>query len=325
VIRTALTELLGIEHPVIQGPLGGPWPPSVGLAAAVSEAGALGSLPTALRSAAEVREDAAALRALTDQPFAINHTMRPFVEEVFQAILEAAPPVVSFALGQSTELVARSHDVGALFVQQVHTVDQAKQAAENGADVIIAQGDEAGGFGGAPGTLVLVPQVVDAVAPIPVVAAGGIADGRGLAAALALGAAGVNVGTRFLASTEAEIAEEWKQAIVRARSGDTTRARFVTKLVPGTGPGGFDVTPRVLRTPFVEEWLGRDDDVERERDRLSGELMRAAQEGRAHELTPVMGDAAGMIDEILPAGEIVRRMVADAESTVRGVVARFSQ
>ena len=215
--------------------------------------------------------------------------------------------------------------MGALFVQQVHTVDQAKQAAENGADVIIAQGDEAGGFGGAPGTIVLVPQVVDAVGPIPVVAAGGIADGRGLAAALALGASGVNVGTRFLASTEAEIAEEWKQAIVHARSEDTTRARFVTKLVPGTGLGGFDVAPRVLRTPFVEEWLGRDDDVERERDRLSGELMQAAQEGRGHELTPITGEVAGMIDEILPAGEIVRRMVARAQDAVAGVAVQFKE
>ena len=321
-IRTGTTELLGIRHPIIQGPLGGPWPPSVGLAAAVSEVGALGSLPTAVRSAEQVPEDAAALRASTDKPFAINHTMRPFVEEVFQAILEAVGLVVSFALGQSAELVARAHDVGALFVQQVHTVDQAKQAAENGADVIIAQGYEAGGFRRRAGTLVLVPQVVDAVAPVPVVAAGGIADGRGLAAALALGASGVNVGTRFLALTECEIAEDWEQSILRARSEDTTRARFVTKLVPGTGAGGFDVTPRLLRTPFVHEWLDAMIDAERERDRLAGELMQAAQEGRAHELMPVTAEAAGMIDEILPASEIVRRMVAVAQDAVAGVAAQ---
>ena len=315
-IRTALTDLLGIQHPIVQGPLGGPWPPSVALAAAVSEAGALGSLPTALRSPDQVRDDVAALRSLTERPFAINHTMRPFVGEVFQAILDARPSVISFALGQSAELVDRAHDIGALFVQQVHTVDQAKQAADSGADVIIAQGDEAGGFGGAPGTLVLVPQVVDAVSPFPVVAAGGIADGRGLAAALALGAAGVNVGTRFLASDEAEIAADWKQAIVDGRSEDTTRARFITQLVPGTGPEGFDVVPRVLRTPFVDQWLGRDDDVQRERERLSAELMQAAREQRAHELMPVTGEAVGLIAEVLPAGDIVRRMVADAELAI---------
>lgn len=198
-LRTALCAVLGTEHPIIQGPLGGPWPPSVGLAAAVSEAGALGSLPTALRRPEQVREDAARLRDLTSRPFAINHTMRPFIEEVFQAILDAAPSVISFALGRSPDIVKRAHDAGALFVQQVHSVEQALRAAEEGADVIIAQGGEAGGFGGAPGTIVLAPQVAEAVHPIPVVAAGGIGDGRGLAAALALGAGGVNVGTRFLA------------------------------------------------------------------------------------------------------------------------------
>jgi nitronate monooxygenase/enoyl-[acyl-carrier protein] reductase II len=161
-IHTALCDILRTEHPIIQGPLGGPWPPSVGLAAAVSEAGALGSLPTALRLPDQVREDVARLRDLTRRPFAINHTMS-------------------------------------------HTVRQALQAAEIGVDAIIAQGGEAGGFGGAPGTIVLVPQVAEAVHPIPVAAAGGIGDGRGLAAALALGAAGVNVGTRFLASVEAEV------------------------------------------------------------------------------------------------------------------------
>jgi enoyl-[acyl-carrier protein] reductase II len=178
-LRTTLSDGLGSEHPIIQGPLGGPWPPSVGLAAAVSEAGALGSLPTALRRAEQVRQDAARLRDLTSRPFAINHTMRPFIEDVFQAILDAAPPVISFALGRSPELVERAHDAGALFVQQVHSVEQARKAAEDGADVIIAQGGEAGGLGGAPGTIVLVPQVVEAVDPIPVAAAGGIGDGRG--------------------------------------------------------------------------------------------------------------------------------------------------
>ena len=167
-IRTALCEVLRTELPIIQGPLGGPWPPSVGLAAAVSDAGALGSLPTALRRPEQVREDAARLRDLTARPFAINHTMRPFIEDVFQEIIDVAPPVISFALGQSADIVKRAHDAGAVFVQQVHTVRQAQRAAENGADVIIAQGGEAGGFGGAPGTMVLVPQVVEGVHPVPV-------------------------------------------------------------------------------------------------------------------------------------------------------------
>jgi enoyl-[acyl-carrier protein] reductase II len=322
-LPTALTAVLGIEHPIIQGPLGGPWPPSIGLAAAVSEAGALGSLPTALRRPEQVREDAARLRDLTSRPFAINHTMRPFIDDVFQAIIDAAPAVVSFALGRSPELVKRAHDAGARFAQQVHSVAQALRAAEDGADVIIAQGGEAGGFGGAPGTIVLVPQVAKAVDPVPVVAAGGIGDGRGLAAALMLGAAGVNAGTRFLASAEAEIDLDWKQAILAATSQETTRARFVNQLVPPPGPGAFDGAPRVLRTPFIDRWLGRDEEVMARHGELTSELTAAFEAGRAHELLPITGEIAGMVTEILPAGEIVRRMVEDAEAALRNGAARI--
>ncbi|MFY9586485.1 MAG: nitronate monooxygenase [Actinomycetota bacterium] len=315
--RTSLCDLLGIDHPIIQGPLGGPWPPSVGLAAAVSEAGALGSLPTALRSPDQVREDAARLSELTSRPFAINHTMRPYIEDVFRAVLDAAPRVISFALGQSADLIKRAHDVGAIFVQQIHTVDQARRAADDGADVIIAQGNEAGGFGGAPGTIVLVPQVVDAVHPIPVVAAGGIGDGRGLAAALVLGASGVNVGTCFLTSIEAEVPQAWKEAILAARSEDTVRASFANHLVPPPSQGGFETAPRLLRNAFVDEWLGRDEEVARDRERLTAEVMTAARQGRPHEVLPVTGEIAGMATEILPASEIVARMVRDADEALR--------
>jgi nitronate monooxygenase/enoyl-[acyl-carrier protein] reductase II len=243
--------------------------------------------------------------------------MRPYIEDVFQAMLDAAPRVISFALGISADLIKRAHDVGATFVQQIHTVDQARRAADDGADVIIAQGNEAGGFGGGPGTIVLVPQVVDAVHPLPVVAAGGIGDGRGLAAALALGAYGVNVGTRFLASEEAEVDEAWKRAIIAARSEDTVRASFVGTLMPPASPGGFEVAPRVLRNEFIDEWLGRDDEVLRERERLTAEVMTAIKEKRPHELIPITGEIAGMATEILPAAEIVTRMVRDAEEALR--------
>jgi nitronate monooxygenase/enoyl-[acyl-carrier protein] reductase II len=316
-IPTPLTRTLGIEHPIIQGPLGGPWGSSVGLAAAVSNAGALGSLPTALGTDKQVREDAARLRDLTDRPFAVNHTMRPFIPEVFQAIIDAAPPVVSFALGLEPELVERAHEAGSLFVQQVHTVEQAERAVEIGADVVIAQGNEAGGFGGAPGTLVLVPQVAAAVAPVPVAAAGGVGDGRGLAAALVLGAAGANVGTRFLASEEAEIDPAYKEAVLSARSEDTARATFVPLIVPPGSPGSFEVAPRVMLNPFVREWLGRDEEVARRREAMSAAVKAAAAEHRAHEMLPIMGEVAGMMTQVLPASEIVRGMVADAEAALR--------
>ncbi|HWC12567.1 MAG TPA: nitronate monooxygenase family protein [Acidimicrobiales bacterium] len=318
-LQTPLCSLVGISVPVIQGPLGGPWPPSVRLAAAVSGAGALGSLLTALRSAAQVREDIAAVRELTDRPYAVNHTMRPFVEEVFAEILRAAPPVVSFALGCRPDLVARVHDAGSLFVQQVHTAAQAAQAVEAGADVVIAQGGEAGGFGGPCSTMVLVPQVVDEVAPVPVVAAGGIADGRGLAAALALGAQGANVGTRFIASDEAQLSDGYKKAVLATRSDQTLRAAFVNDLVPPASEGAYATAPRVVRNSFIDEWHGREDEARRMKGQLVERMRTAMGDGTVHELLVITGEVAGAIDEVLPAAEIVRRMAAGAEEVLRAL------
>ena len=224
-LATSLCSLVGTEHPVIQGPLGGPFEVGAELVAAVSNEGGLGSIATTLRAPGQVLADIAAVRRLAgERPFAVNITRRPFDEAVFAAVLQEAPRVVSLALGDPGDLPERAHQAGCLFMEQVTTVRQALEAAEAGVDVIVAQGAEAGGFSGSVGTMTLVPQVVDAVAPIPVVAAGGITDGRGLAAALMLGADGVNIGTRFLASNEARVAEEWKQAILVAQA--KTRSRL---------------------------------------------------------------------------------------------------
>jgi enoyl-[acyl-carrier protein] reductase II len=212
--------------------------------------------------------------------------------------------------------------VGALFIQQVHTVQQAIEAAELGADVVIAQGTEAGGFGGDMGALALVPQVVDAVSPVPVLAAGGIADGRGLAAALVLGAQGVNIGTRFLASDEAGIADEWKQRLVASLSQDAVKVTFADEVLPPSSPGGYDVTPRVLRTPFVDEWNDRPAAIAEAAERLQGELGEAIAEGRAHELIPFTGQTVGLISEVLPVAEIVRRITAEAEDLLRAAPTR---
>ncbi len=165
-------------------------------------------------------------RDLTNRPFAVNYVVPYFDERVdertalFELGMSIRPKLVSFALADPGDLVKRAHAAGALVMHQVTTVDQAEQAAARGVDVIVAQGGEAGGYGGSVATMVLVPQVVDAVRPIPVVAAGGIFDGRGLAAALVLGAVGVNVGTRFLAAREATISDAYKQAIIAAASQD---------------------------------------------------------------------------------------------------------
>ena len=242
-MRTSLSVLLGIEHPVIQASLG-PWS-SVALTAAVSRAGGIGSVGTALLSPGQVVDQIRRTRELTDKPFIVNHTRRPLDEEAFELTLRERPKAVSLALGEPGDLAQRAHDAGCLFINQVHSVEQAVAAVEQGADVIIAQGEEAGGFGGGIGSMALIPQVVDAVAPVPVAAAGGIADGRGLAAALVLGAAGVNVGTRFLAADETEVPEQWKRRIVEARSEDTVRALFAEQVFPPVGSGGYQARRRV--------------------------------------------------------------------------------
>src|SRR5262245_53088509 len=202
-LTTKLCALLGIDVPIVLAPFG-PWD-EVRLAAAVCNAGALGSLGTAVRPVAELKAQWARLRELTERPFAINHTGRPFNEPAFEATLDFRPAAISFHMGLPVDLIARAHDRGVLWMQTVGDTESAQLALDAGADVLIAQGTEAGGNSGWVSTLVLVPTVVDVAGKVPVVAAGGIADGRGIAAVLALGAQGASLGTRFLATDEMEI------------------------------------------------------------------------------------------------------------------------
>ena len=166
---------------------------------------------------------------------------------------------------------------------QVTTVGQAIEAAKRGVDVIIAQGSEAGGYCGNVSTMALISQVVDAVSPIPVVAAGAIFDGRGIAAALVLGAAGVNLGTRFLASEEAPIPEEWKKAIIAAESEDAMKADVLNDISPLPGTAGYHTVLRSLHTPFLDEWSAKREEARRERDRLRNHIVSTHQSGRQHE------------------------------------------
>src|SRR5207342_3045254 len=184
---------------------------------------------------AAVTRDIDLVRKLTNRHFAINHVPQTLDKEAYRLTLAARPAVISFALGDPGDLVKQAHDVGSLVMLQVTTVAQAVQAAERGVDVIIAQGGEAGGYAGDVSTMALVPQVVDAVSPIPVVASGGIFDGRGIAAALMLGAVGVNLGTRFIASKEAPAPLQWKEAIVAAKSEDAIKAEVLNDITPLPG------------------------------------------------------------------------------------------
>ena len=312
--RTALCDLLGIEVPIVLAPMGSAT--SAEFAAAVSNQGGLGSIGSLFRATAAVKRDIDRVRDLTDRPYAINHVPQLLDAEAFRHTLAARPPVISFALGDPGTLVQQAHDAGSRVMVQVTTVAQAVQAAEGGADVIIAQGGEAGGFGGNVGTMVLVPQVVDAVSPVPVVAAGGIFDGRGFAAALVLGAAGVNLGTRFLASEEAPITGEWKQAIIAARSEDTMKAEVLNDISPLPGTAGYSTVLRSLHTPFLDEWTARPEEARQNSDRLRGLIVASHQAGRPHETLLTAGQTAGGINRILPVAEIMRSLVAEAEAAI---------
>jgi enoyl-[acyl-carrier protein] reductase II len=315
-IRTRFCELFGIDAPILQAAI---WPATApALVAAVSEVGGLGSIGAIFSSADDMREQIERVRERTERPFAVNHVVPVLDEGAFEATLEARPAAVSFALGDPGGLVERAHDAGAKVIHQVHTVRQAREAAERGVDVVIAQGSEAGGQGMAAGVgaMALVPQVVDAIDPVPVLVAGGVADGRGLAAGLVLGAAGANVGTRFLASEEAGADGAWKRLILDAESEDAVRFEAWGAIMP-SGGSGYDVVPRVIRTDFVAEWERRPDEAGRQADRLRGEIMASVEARRPHELTPFSGQTAGLIRDVMPAAEIVRGMVAEAEDALR--------
>lgn len=312
-MHTRLCDLLAISVPVIQAGMGNFT--SAELVAAVSNAGGLGSLGASGRGPEELRRELARVRELTDRPFAVNHTVRFLNEDSFRITLEARPKLVSFAIDSPAGLVRRAHDAGVLVMVQVPTVGRAREAVALGADIVVAQGAESGGFGGTVATLALVPQVVDVAGQVPVVAAGGIADGRGLAAALVLGAQGVNIGTRFLASEECSINPRWKENILEAQSEDSVKFEAWNDIFPEP-KDGYHVIPRVLPSNFVGKWNNSRSEARREAERLQEAIGDALRQGTWGDLLPFTGQTAGMIHEVLPAADIVHRIVDEAESAL---------
>ena len=319
-MRTRVTEILGIEHPILSAGI-----PVIGvnLVAAVSNAGGLGILGATYLSPDEIFERTAALRNSTTRPFGLN-LLVPFCSTgQLDACIEAEVPVLSTAWGPPDEALKRARAAGIPLVHMVTTATEAAAAARAGVSVIVAQGNEAGGgLVGPVGGMVLVPAVVDAIAGAipdlsrpPVVAAGGIADGRGLAAALMLGAEGVLVGTRFLATHEAAVPPVWKAAICAASETDTVYTR-VANLV--SRPTWAPVAPsRVLRTRAIETWIGREAELAAlpiaERNAIGSSWARARAEGRAEETEIIAGQDCGLIREVLPAAEVIRQIVIEAE------------
>lgn len=310
----SLCSLLGIEVPIVLAPFG-PWE-EVDLAAAVCNAGGLGSLGTALRSTDELRDQWRRLRELTDRPFAINHTGRPLNREAFDATLEAGPAAISFHMGIPADLIARAHDHGIRWIQTVGDVDAAEIALEAGADVIVAQGTEAGGNAGWVSTLVLVPAVVDLAGSTPVVAAGGIADGRGMAAALALGAQGVSLGTRFLATTEMTVNQEWKDRIVAAHARDAIKVAHSDRALPpfNLPQVGAPFTARALRTPLTDQLEQDPDSVDPQA--LAARVRAEVLTGGGHDLLPFTGQSAELVHDVIPAADLVSRLMSECASAL---------
>ena len=329
-MRTRLCDLLGIEVPIVAAPITAPVGAAAGprLAAAVSAAGGLGTLALWLAEIDVLRERIREMRSLTAKPFAVNLKLDAEIDPRLDACLEEGVRVFSLFWGDPTEVAPRAKAAGALVMQTVRSSDEAQRAVDCGVDVVVAQGWEAGGHvWGTVATMALVPAVVDAVAPVPVIAAGGIADGRGMAAALALGADGVWIGTRFLASTEGNFHARYRERLLAASESDTI---YLEDLFDG-GPW-VDAPTRVLRNKTVTAWeaAGRPPAGQRpgEGDVVAvsasrGEIRRYAPvapvtdiEGDLDALPMWAGQGVGLVKKIQPAGEIVREIDAEAWSVL---------
>jgi NAD(P)H-dependent flavin oxidoreductase YrpB (nitropropane dioxygenase family) len=313
-MKTRICELFGIQHPVVLGGMGSGTNPE--LVMAVSNAGGLGVQGCAGRSPADIDRIVQVIRGgCGHRPFGLNLLLFLASDAQIEAVLAARPRVLSTAWPTPEQdlagLYVRAHHIGALVMHMASSLDDARQAAQAGADVIVAQGTEGGGHVGLMATIVLVPQVVRAVAPIPVLAAGGIADGAGLAAALMLGADGVLLGTRFLATPEAPLPESYKQAICRSDGHDTLLTELPDVISGQVWPGAF---ARVQRTPLIQRWLGREGEVRQRRVELQRQVQRAREQGDVENGSLLIGQDAGLIDSIEPAAEVVQRLVREAET-----------
>jgi Dioxygenases related to 2-nitropropane dioxygenase len=312
-IRTRVCDLLGIRYPIALGGLGGGHTRPE-LVAAVSEAGGFGAQGCHQLSAAQIHDAAAAIRDRTTKPFAFNFLMFLFDEDGFAAALKEKPAAIALAWPRPDQdlkrAIGRAHDVGAKVTLMAGGVPEAEAGVAAGADVIIAQGTEGGGHVGWMATMALAPMVVDAVAPVPVLVAGGIADGRGLAAALALGADGVLLGTRFLASSEAPLHEKFKQAIVQSDGHDTVLTEIPDIAAGVVWPGAMS---RAKRNGFIERWAGREWTLRQRQTEVLAHIQAARKVGDVNDTPLSFGQDAGLIKDILPAGEIVRRIAKEAE------------
>ncbi|WP_179394022.1 DUF561 domain-containing protein [Lacticaseibacillus absianus] len=308
-----LFERLGVRYPLFQG--GMAWVAEAHLVAAVSEAGGLGIIGAGHAPASYVQAQIQAVKARTDRPFGVNvMLLSPFVEEVIDVVVAEHVAVVTTGAGDPARYLSRLQQAGAIVLPVVPSVALAKRMARAGVDGVIAEGMESGGHIGSMTTMALVPQVVDAV-DLPVIAAGGIADGRGLAAALMLGASGVQMGTRFLSASETQIHAHYKQAVVKAKDVDT--------LVTGKYVGH---AARVLKNPMSRNYLKLEKslalsgatDLSAVEALGNGSLRKAVQDGDEQTGSFMAGQISGLVHQVEPAAAIIADVMTGAQALLQG-------
>lgn len=307
-MKTEITKLLGIECPIIQG--GMAWVAEYHLAAAVSEAGGLGLIGAASAPPEWVREQIREVKKLTDKPFGVNiMLMSPNADEVAKIIVEEGVPVVTTGAGNPEKYMQMWKAAGVKVIPVVASIAMAKRMERCGADAIVAEGTEAGGHIGENTTMVLVPQIVDAVS-IPVIAAGGIADGRGIAAAFLLGARAVQMGTHFVVTKESQVHENYKKCILKAKDIDSRVTGRTT---------GHPV--RALRNQMTKEYLRLEKEgasfEELELLTLGG-LRKAVVEGDVVHGSVMAGQIAGMVKEEMTCKELIEKLVRETDSLMKG-------
>lgn len=307
-MKTEITKLLGIEYPIIQG--GMAWVAEYHLASAVSNAGGLGLIGAANAPADWVRDQVRKMKELTDKPFGVNiMLMSPYAEEVAKVMAEERVPVVTTGAGNPEKYIDMWKEAGIKVIPVVASVALAKRMERAGADAVVAEGSEAGGHIGETTTMVLVPQIADAVR-IPVIAAGGIADGRGIAAAFMLGAKGVQMGTHFVVTDECQVHENYKERILKAKDIDTR--------VTGRSTGH---PVRALRNEMTRKYL------ELEKNGASfeelellgvGGLRKAVVEGDMKNGSLMAGQIAGLVKESMSCRELIEKLVSETDALLKG-------
>ncbi|BCK58925.1 NAD(P)H-dependent flavin oxidoreductase [Nocardia wallacei] len=316
-LTTAFTEYMSIPYPIALAPMGGV--AGGALAAAVSEGGGLGMIGGGSGDRDQLAPELALVRERTEKPWGIGFLTWGVDTDTVAWALDYEPAAVMLSFGDPAPFAQRVHAAGVKLIVQVTDLDEARRALDVGADLIVAQGGDAGGHAGADaiGTMSFVPVVVDLADATPVLAAGGIADGRGLAAALALGAAGALIGTRFEGTLEALLSAEESKALLDARGQDTEANRTLDIARGSSWPDRYPA--RTLRNDFLDEWRGRDDELRDNPEARREYRERADRDDLS--ATPVWaGQGVGLLTTVEPAADLVRAIAAEAEHTLRNLL-----